>query len=136
MSKHVVTTAAAPAAIGPYSQAVGTNGLLFVSGQLPVSPDSGEIAGNSVREQTEQCIANLENILKAGGCCLADVVKTSVFMTDLSCFAEMNKVYATHFLADMPARVCVEVSRLPRDAKVEIEAIAVRTESRSGTGGR
>ena len=127
MSRQIIETKTAPAAIGPYSQAVKANGLLFISGQIPANPKTGELAGRSPREQTEQCIANLENILKAAGCGIADVVKTSVFLTDLSDFAEMNEVYAKHFVSEMPARVCVEVSRLPRGAQVEIEAVAVCT---------
>jgi len=125
MSKQIVATSAAPAAIGPYSQAVKVGGMLFVSGQLPVDPKTNEIVGTQVKEQTEQSIVNIENVLKAAGFRLEDVVKTSVFLTDLSRFSEMNEVYARHFVADMPARVCVEVSRLPREALVEIEAVAV-----------
>lgn len=128
MSKQIVATSAAPAAIGPYSQAVKVGEMLFVSGQLPVDPKTNEIVGTQVKEQTEQSIVNIENVLKAAGFRLEDVVKTSVFLTDLSRFPEMNEVYARHFVADMPARVCVEVSRLPREALVEIEAVAVRPE--------
>ena len=124
-SKQVIETKDAPAAIGPYSQGIKANGMLFVSGQLPIDPATGSLVGDSVRDQTRQCIANIESILRSSGCTVRDIVKSSVFLTDLNDFGEMNDVYAAHFASDMPARVCVEVSRLPRKAKVEIEVIAV-----------
>lgn len=126
MSKSIVATENAPKAIGPYSQAVAAGGLVFVSGQLPADPKTGDLAGPSVAAQTEASIANVAAILAASGCTLADVVKTTVFMTDLGRFAEMNAVYAKHFTADMPARACVQVAALPRGAQVEIEAVAVK----------
>jgi len=125
MPKEIVITKDAPKAIGPYSQAVKTNGLIFVSGQLPLDPLNGKLVGETVKEQTRQCLANIDQILRAKGAGLDQVIKASVFLKDMNDFEEMNRVYADHFSSGFPARVCVEVARLPRDAKVEIEVIAV-----------
>ena len=121
-----VATDDAPRAIGPYSQAIEANGLVFASGQIPTDPKTGEFVAGGVAEQTEQVLKNLSEVLKAAGCGLADVVKTTVFLADMSDFAAMNEVYARHFEGDPPARSTVQAARLPRDAKVEIDAIAVK----------
>ena len=122
--KKAVATAKAPAAIGPYSQATARDGWLFASGQIPLKPDGTLAAG--VKEQTEQVLANLAAVLAAGGLGLDDVVKTTVYMTDLSQFAAMNEVYARHFKEPYPARATVQVAALPKGAGVEIDAIACR----------
>lgn len=121
--KKVVYTEQAPPAIGPYSQAIVANGLLFVSGQIPVTPANGEI-GTDVKEQAEQSLANLKAILAAVGRTTADVVKTTIFIKNMNDFAAINEVYAGVFAENPPARSCVEVARLPKDVLVEIEAIA------------
>jgi len=124
MSKSIVDTNAAPAAAGPYSQAVKARGLVFVSGQLPINPDTGDMP-ESVAEQTAQSLANIKAILAAEGLDMSDVVKCMVFITDMDQFGEMNGVYAQAFDDAAPARSAYQVVRLPKDAKVEIEAIAV-----------
>lgn len=123
--KKVVHTDSAPKAIGPYSQAIKANGFLFISGQLPVVPTTGEFAEGGIEAQTRQSLENLKAILAAEGLTFANVVKTSVFLKDMNDFAAMNGVYATYFTAEAPARACVQVARLPKDAMVEIELIAV-----------
>jgi 2-iminobutanoate/2-iminopropanoate deaminase len=126
-SKQPITTPNAPAAIGPYSQAVSVAGLLYTSGQVGFDPHTGQLVVGGVVEQTEQVLRNLEAVLLAAGCTLAHVVKTTVFLKDMGDFTAMNEVYA-RFLAPEgtvpPARSTVEVARLPRDARVEIEVIA------------
>jgi 2-iminobutanoate/2-iminopropanoate deaminase len=121
---RVVQTKSAPQAIGPYSQAIRSGAFLFVSGQLPLDPETGTIRGETVTEQTRQCLINLRAILESAGFTLAQVVKTTVFLKDLSRFTDMNTVYAEFFKEGAPARAAVEVSRLPKDAMVEIEAVA------------
>lgn len=123
--KEIIATAKAPKAIGPYSQAVRANGLLFLSGQIPLHPETGEITGQTIEEQTVRIFENLKGVLESAGLSLADVVKTTVFVKDLGSFPKMNEVYARYFPTDPPARSTVEVSRLPRDVQVEIEAIAI-----------
>lgn len=125
--KQIVTTAAAPAAIGPYSQAVVWQNLVFCSGQIPLDPATGQLVDGSVAAQTERVIENLRAVLEAAGSGLANVLKTTVFLKDLGDFAAMNEVYASYFSESAPARATVEAARLPRDVRVEIEAIAVRT---------
>jgi len=125
VKKDVIETKSAPAAIGPYSQAVRAGGLLFVSGQLPIDPPTGKFAGEGVVEQAEQCLKNVKGILEAAGCSLEGVLKTTVFLKDMRDFEEMNKVYSRFFSGEYPARCCVEVSRLPRDARIEIEVVAL-----------
>lgn len=122
--KKVVHTQAAPQAIGPYSQAIAANGLLFVSGQIPVNPVDGSI-DTDVKKQTEQSLANVKAILAAEGKTVADVVKTTVFIKNMNDFAAVNEVYGSVFNENPPARSCVEVVRLPKDVLVEIEVIAV-----------
>jgi 2-iminobutanoate/2-iminopropanoate deaminase len=124
--KTVISTAGAPAAIGPYSQAVEAGGFIFISGQLPVNPATGGIEGTDAAAQTEAVIKNIEAILKARGLSLNSVVKTMVFMTDLKEFQKMNEVYARFFAGNPPARATIEVKALPKAALVEIEAIAVK----------
>ena len=122
----VIFTEKAPAAIGPYSQAIEANGMVFLSGQLPVDPATGEFAPGGVAEQTAQAFENIKNILAEAGLTTANIVKTTVFLADMSLFAEMNGVYAKYFDGDFPARSAVAVKALPKGALVEIECIAVR----------
>lgn len=123
--KTVVKTDQAPQAIGPYSQAIKANGFLFVSGQIPLDPITGQIVYGGVEVQTYQVLRNLKAILEHEGLEFNDVVKTSVFLKDMDDFATMNKVYAEFFTSEPPARACVQVAKLPRDVSVEIELIAV-----------
>ena len=125
MTNQVIHTENAPAAIGPYSQAVKAGNLLFVSGQVPFVPETMEIVEGDVKAQTAQSLKNLQAILKEAGADFSNVVKTTVFIKDMNEFAQINEVYAEYFGENKPARACVEVSRLPKDVKVEIELIAV-----------
>ena len=125
-SKQAVSTPEAPAAIGPYSQAIKFGGMLFLAGQIALDPKTNELRGSSIEEQTQQVIENLRAVLKASGMGLEDVVSTTVYLTDLNEFSKMNGVYATFFKDTPPARATVQVARLPRDARVEIAAIAMR----------
>jgi len=122
--KESIQTTKAPAAIGPYSQAVKAGQLLFVSGQLGSDPASGELA-SGIEAQTRRAIENLGAILEAAGLSLSDVVRTGIFLADLAGFQKVNAIYAEYFTSSFPARSTVEVSRLPRDAEVEIEAVAL-----------
>ncbi len=124
-NKNIINSIHAPQAIGPYSQAVRVGTMLFVSGQIPLDPKTGQLIGQGIEEQTRCCLRNLHEILKASGLGMKDVVKTSVFLKNLNDFEIMNKVYSSEFMKDYPARVCLEVARLPRDVLVEIDAIAV-----------
>jgi 2-iminobutanoate/2-iminopropanoate deaminase len=119
-----VQTDAAPAAIGPYSQAIVHNGLVYTAGQVPFDPGSGELVEGDIGRQTDQVFDNLDAILTAGGASLSTVVKTTVFLQDMNDFAAMNEVYARRFGNHRPARSTVQAARLPRDARVEIEVIA------------
>lgn len=123
--RQPIHTDSAPAAIGPYSQALKIKDLIFVSGQLPIDPESGEIVPGDIRIQTRMALSNLESILKAAGVSMDRVVKTMLFITDMDTFPEVNEVYSEFFPNQPPARSCVEVSRLPKHADIEIEAIAV-----------
>lgn len=123
--KQVINTKKAPGAIGPYSQAIKSGNTVYVSGQLPVVPATGTFAEGGIAGQTRQSLENVKAILEAAGCTLNDVVKTTVLIKDMNDFAAMNAVYAEYFTKDCPARACFEVARLPKDALVEIEAIAV-----------
>ncbi len=125
MSKQIVSTASAPSAIGPYSQAVKANGFVFVSGQLPLDPKTGKFSSMEVSAQTERSILNLEAVLAAAGSGLDRVVKTTVFLKNMYDFNAMNEVYSRYFKSDCPARAAVEVARLPKDALVEIECVAL-----------
>lgn len=124
--KQPIATAQAPAAIGPYSQAIEANGTLYVSGQLPINPVTGEFAEGGIKELTAQSLTNMSHILEEAGMTLANVVKTTVFLADMADFAEMNEVYAQFFTAPFPARSAVAVKTLPKGARVEIECIAVK----------
>lgn len=121
---EVVSTEAAPGAIGPYSQAIKVNGMVFCSGQIPIDPSTGQFASEDVTGQTEQVLKNLSAVLEASGSSLEHVVKTTVFLADMNDFAAMNEVYGKFFSANKPARATVQAARLPRDARVEIECIA------------
>lgn len=123
--REIVSTDKAPGAIGPYSQAIKTGGMIFCSGQIPIDPETGEFVSNDIGEQTDQVLKNLSAVLEAGGATLGNVVKTTVFLADMSDFAAMNEVYGRYFDSNKPARATVQAARLPRDAKVEIECIAV-----------
>ena len=125
MANQVIHTENAPAAIGPYSQAVKAGNLLFVSGQVPFVPETMEIVEGDFKAQTAQSLKNLQAILKEAGADFSNVVKTTVFIKDMNEFAQINEVYAEYFGENKPARACVEVARLPKDGKVEIELIAV-----------
>ena len=120
-----VQTENAPAAIGPYSQAIKANGFVFVSGQIPINPATGEFVSGGIREQTEQVLKNVSAALEASGSSLDQVVKTTVFLADMEDYPGMNEVYAAFFRENPPARATVAVSGLPRNARVEIEAVAV-----------
>lgn len=119
-----ISTNNAPAAIGPYSQAISTGNLVFVSGQLPIDPSTGNFAEGGIKELTRQSLTNISNILKEAGTDMSHVVKTVVFLADMNDFADMNEVYATFFAEPFPARSAVAVKTLPKGAKVEIECIA------------
>lgn len=122
---ETVSTENAPGAIGPYSQAVKTGNMVFCSGQIPIDPTTGNFVSDDVAEQTEQVLKNLSAVLEAAGSDLEKVVKTTVFLADMNDFAAMNDVYARYFSANKPARATVQAARLPRDARVEIECIAL-----------
>ncbi|NLX44389.1 MAG: RidA family protein [Treponema sp.] len=124
--KQVIQTVAAPKAIGPYSQAIKAGNFIFVSGQLPLDAKTGAMAGSDIATQTEKALENVRAILNAEGYGLADVVKTTVYLKDIQGFAAMNEVYARFFTGDCPARAAFEVARLPKDALVEIEAVAYK----------
>ena len=124
-TKKIISTNEAPGAIGPYSQGVAASGTaVFVSGQIPLDPATGSIAGDTIESQTRQSLNNVKAVLKAAGAELKDVVKTTVFLLDMNDFAAMNAIYAEFFTENCPARAAVQVVRLPKDVKVEIEAIA------------
>lgn len=124
--RKVISTKNAPAAIGPYSQAIEVSNMIFVSGQLPVNPETGNIEAEDVAGQTKQSFANLKAILAEADCSIDHVVKTTVFLADMSLFGEMNEVYGSQFSGDFPARSTFAVKALPKGALVEIEAIAVK----------
>jgi 2-iminobutanoate/2-iminopropanoate deaminase len=121
--RESVTALGAPAAIGPYSHAVRTGGLLFCSGQIPLDAETGELVGDTPGEQTGQCLRNLQAVCAAAGASLADAVRMTVYLTDMGAFADVNAVYATFFEADPPARVAIGAAALPKGAQVEIDAI-------------
>ena len=123
--KQIIQTDQAPKAIGPYSQAIRTSGFVFASGQIPIDPETGQFVAGGIAEQTQQVIKNLSRVLEAAGSGLDRVIKTTVFLADMEEFAAMNEVYGKFFSEEPPARATVEAARLPRDARVEIEAIAL-----------
>ena len=122
--REAISTADAPTAIGPYSQAIRAGDYLFVSGQIPIDPSSGSIVGGTIADQTDRVLRNLSAILVAAGGSLDSAVKTTVYLSDMTDFAAMNEVYATYFQSPAPARATVQAARLPRDVKVEIDLIA------------
>jgi 2-iminobutanoate/2-iminopropanoate deaminase len=122
--REAISTPSAPAAIGPYSQAVSAGGFLFVSGQIPLDPASGKLVDGDIAAQTHRVFKNLEEILKAGGTSFDAVVRTTVYLADMNDFPAMNEVYATYFSSPAPARATVQAARLPRDARIEIDLIA------------
>lgn len=124
--KQAIETQQAPAAIGPYSQAIEAGGTIYVSGQLPINPATGQFAEGGIKELTRQSLTNMQHILQQAGCDMQHVVKASVFLADMNDFAEMNEVYAEFFKAPFPARSAVAVKTLPKGARVEIECIAVK----------
>lgn len=124
-TKEIVSTEKAPGAIGPYSQAVKAGGMLFCSGQIPIDPATGEFVSDDVGEQTVQVLKNLGEVLAAGGAGFEDVVKTTIFLADMGDFATVNEIYGRYFSENKPARATVQAARLPRDARVEIDCIAV-----------
>ena len=124
--KKQINTTVAPAAIGPYSQAIEANGMVFVSGQLPIDPATGAFAEGGIKELTRQSLTNMKAILAEAGLTMDNVVKTTVFLADMADFAEMNEVYASFFEGVCPARSAVAVKTLPKEARVEIECIAAR----------
>ena len=124
MTKQIVHANNAPQPVGTYSQAVKVGNLLFVSGQLPINPDSGELVTGNFKDRTRQVLNNLKNIIEAAGSNMNKVVKTNVYLTDLSNFAEVNEVYSEFFPSDPPARAAIQVSKLPLDTDIEIESIA------------
>ncbi len=124
--KTPIATSQAPAAIGPYSQAIEANGTVYVSGQLPINPATGAFAEGGIKELTAQSLTNIKHILEEAGLSMANVVKTAVFLADMADFAEMNEVYAQFFEAPYPARSAVAVKTLPKGARIEIECIACK----------
>ncbi len=125
MDKQQIKTENAPGAIGPYAQAIKTGSFVFTSGQIPLDPTTGEMVQDCIEVQTARVLDNLKAVLEAAGCSLKDVVKTTVYLKDMNSFAAFNAVYAQYFCEPYPGRSCVEVARLPKDALVEIEAVAV-----------
>ena len=123
--KKVISTTNAPAAIGPYSQAIEVNGMVFASGQIPVNPATGEIP-EGIEAQAEQVLNNVKNLLAAAGASMEQVVKTTVFIQNMDDFGKVNEIYATYFTGAFPARSCVEVARLPKDLWIEVEVTAIK----------
>ncbi len=123
--KKIISTTKAPAAIGPYSQAIEVNGLLFTSGVIPIDPETNTLVEGDVAVQARQAIGNLKNLIEAAGSSMDKVVKTTVFIKNMNDFGTINDIYKDYFTSDFPARSCVEVARLPKDVLIEIEAIAV-----------
>ena len=126
MNNKRIMTENAPAAIGPYAQAVEAGSFVFTSGQIPIDPQTGSMIEGDIGRQAAQCIENLKAVLEAAGLKLGDVIKTTVFLQDMNDFAVVNEIYGQYFSPPYPARSCVEVARLPKDARIEIEAVAVR----------
>lgn len=124
MNKKIIHTSKAPQAIGPYSQAIKSGNFLFISGQIPINHLKGEIISQDIKEQTKQCLENIKAICESCQISLENILKTTIYLTDLEQFSIVNEIYAQFFPNEPPARVCVEVSRLPKDAQLEIEAIA------------
>lgn len=132
--KSIIKITTAPDAIGPYSQGVKYGDFVFISGQIPIHPATNKLVEGDIAEQTRQCLENIKNILESTGGSLFNVLKTTIYLASLDDFEEMNKVYGEYFPHDPPARSTVEVARLPKGAKIEIEAIAYIPESKAGGG--
>lgn len=130
MAREIINTKRAPAPVGAYSQAVRAGGFVFVSGQIPVNPETGELVFSDITEQTERVLVNIRNILQEAGMDLDDVVKTTVYLEMMDDLSRVNEVFGRYFGANPPARATVEVARLPKDVAIEIEAIAYRDESK------
>ena len=126
MNKTIISTDKAPKAIGPYSQAIEVNGMIYTSGVIPIDPATNELVTGDIKVQAEQAIGNLVALLEAAGSDAEQVVKTTVFIKDMNDFASINEIYAKYFTNNFPARSCVEVARLPKDVLIEIEAIALK----------
>lgn len=124
--KKIIATDKAPAAIGPYSQAVEVNGLIFTSGVIPIVPATGELVQGGIEEQADQAIDNLAALIEASGARVEDTIKTVVFIKNMDDFGKVNEIYSKYFKTDCPARSCVEVARLPKDVLIEIEAIVAK----------
>ncbi len=127
MKRDVISTPDAPGAIGPYSQAIGIEGLVFCSGQIPLDPATGEIVAGGINEQTRRVMENIRAVLAAAGSSFEQIIKTTIFLADMNDFASVNAIYGEYFPSNPPARSTVQVARLPRDARVEVEVIALRT---------
>ena len=125
MGKRVIQTDKAPRAIGPYSQAIRAGDFLFLSGQIPLDPETGELVQGDIRQQTKQVLENIKGVLESQGLGMEDVVKATIFLKDIGNFSQVNEVYATYFSSSPPARSTVEVTKLPRDADIEMETIAL-----------
>ena len=125
MARTIVTSEKAPAAIGPYSQAIKAGDFVFVSGQIPIEPDSGTLITDDIQKATRQVLTNIRQILISAGSTLESIVKATIFLTDMNDFQRVNEAYAEFFPHEPPARACIEVSRLPKDAIIEIEAVAL-----------
>ena len=130
IKKEIIKTQQAPLAIGPYSQAIGIGNLLFVSGQISIDPKTNEFTNGDIKTQTEQVLKNIKAILETGCSSLEDVVKVVIYLQDMGDFAVVNTVYNEYFKSSLPARACVEVSNLPKNAKIEIEVIAIENENK------
>lgn len=126
MNKEIISTSKAPAAIGPYSQAVVVGDMIYTSGMIPIIPETGELETGDIKAQANQAIKNLIALLEEAGSNAASVVKTTVFIKDMNDFAQVNEVYAQYFTDNYPSRSCVEVARLPKDVLIEIEAVAIK----------
>jgi len=126
MSSEQIKTDKAPKAIGPYSQGIKAKGFVFCSGQIPINPKTGELVTGTIAEQTRQCLSNVKGVIEAAGSTMSKVVKTTVFLKDMNDFADMNTEYANWFSDPAPARATVQVARLPKDVRIEIDAIAVQ----------
>ena len=124
--KKVISTPKAPAAIGPYSQAIEINNMIFTSGIIPINPANGTLVDGSIEEQTKQVFDNMKGLLEDAGSSLDKIIKTTVFIKNMNDFSRINEVYASYFTGDFPARSCVEVARLPKDVLIEVEAIAYK----------
>lgn len=124
--KKIISTTEAPAAIGPYSQAIEINNMIFTSGVIPIVPATGELVTGGIEAQAEQAIANLAALIKASGADIENTIKTTVFIKNMDDFAKVNDIYAKYFTSNFPARSCVEVARLPKDVLIEIEAIVAK----------